>query len=88
MSELEKSMKSWKIYVDDTFTYVKPGFVRDVFNVLNKFYIKFTCEEEHNGKISFLDFLLMRSNRKLETVFGIETNNDVYLHWRSFAPIT
>ena len=31
----------------------------------------------------------MRSNRKLETtVFRKETNNDIYLHWRSFAPTT
>ena len=40
-------------------------------------------------KISFLDVLLMRNNGKLETtVFRKETNNNVYLHWRSFAPIT
>ena len=50
---------------------------------------KFTYEVEHNGKISLLDDLLMRINEKLETtVFSKETNNDVYLHWRSFAPIT
>ena len=51
--------------------------------------IKFTYEAEHNGKISFLDVLLMRQNGKLETtIFRKETDNNIYLHWRSFAPIT
>ena len=40
-------------------------------------------------KISFLDVLLMRCNGKLETtIFCKETKNDIYLHWRSFAPMT
>ena len=31
----------------------------------------------------------MRSNEKLETaIFRKETDNDMYLYWRSFAPIT
>ena len=30
-------------------------------------YIKFTYEVQHNGKVSFLDVLLMRCNGKLET---------------------
>ena len=31
----------------------------------------------------------MKSNGKLETtVFHKETNNDIYLHWKSFADIT
>ena len=58
---------------------------------MNKFHqnIKFTYEVEHNGKISFLDVLLMRCNGKLETtIFCKETYNDIYLHWRSFAPMT
>ena len=30
----------------------------------------------------------MRCNKKLETtVFRKETNNDMYIHWRSFAPM-
>ena len=58
---------------------------------LNKFHenIKFTYKDEYDGKISLLDILLMRSNGKTETtVFRKETNNDIYLHWRFFAPIT
>ena len=91
MPELEKFMKPWKIYVDDTITYIKPDFIMDVTDILNKFHenIKFTYEVEHNCKISFFDVLLMRSNGNLETtVFRKETNNDIYLHWRSFAPTT
>ena len=58
---------------------------------MNTFYqnIKFTYEVEHNGKISFLDVLLMRCNGKLETTtFRKETNSDIYLHCRPFAPMT
>ena len=58
---------------------------------MNTFYqnIKFTYEVEHNGKISFLDVLLMRCNGKLETtVFRKETNNDISFHLRSFAHMT
>ena len=58
---------------------------------MNKFHqnIKFTYEVEHNGKISFLDVLLMRCNDKLETtIFCKETNSDIYLHWRSFDPMS
>ena len=91
MPELEKFMKPLKRYVDDTITYIKPDFITNVIDILNKFHqnIKFTYEVEHNGKISFLDVLLMRCNGKLETtVFRKETNNDIYLQWRSFAPMT
>ena len=90
MPELEKFMKTWKRYVNDTITFIKPDFITNVYDTLNKFHqnIKFTYEVEHNGEISFLDVLLMRCHGKLETpVFRKETNNDIYLHWRSFAPI-
>ena len=91
MPELEKFMKPWKRYVDDTITYIETEFITNVIDILNKFHqnITFTYEVEHNRKISFLDVLLMRCNGKLEnTVFRKETNNDTYLHWRSFAPMT
>ena len=71
---------------------IKLVFITDDINILNKSQanIKFTYKVEHNGKISFLNVLLMRRNGKLETtVFPKETNNnDIYLHWRYFAPIT
>ena len=51
--------------------------------------IKLTYEVEHNGKISLLDVILMRSNRKLgATVFCNEKNNDIHLHSKVFAPVT
>ena len=91
MPELEKFMKPWKRYVDDIITYIKPDFITNVVDILNEFHqnIKFTYEVEHKGKISFLDVLLIRCDGKLKTtVFRKETNNDIYLHWRFFAPIT
>ena len=65
---LEKLMKPWKRYLDDTITYIKPDFITDVIDILNKFNqnIKFTYEVDHNGKI-FLHVLVMRCNGKLET---------------------
>ena len=89
--ELEKFTKPWKRYVDDTITYIKIDFITNVIDILNKFHqnIKLTYEVEHNGKISFLDVLVMRCNEKLETiVFRKETNNEIVLHWKPFAPLT
>ena len=91
MPELEKFMKPWKRYVDNTIIYIKPDFITNITDILNEFHqnIKFTYEVEHNGKMSFLDVLLMRCNRKLEAnVFRQETNNTTYSYWRSFAPMT
>ena len=58
MPELEKFMKPWKRYVNDTITYIKPDFITNVIDILNKFHqkIKFTYDVEHNGKISYLMF--------------------------------
>ena len=91
MPELEKFMRPWKRFIDDTITYIKPDFITNVIDILKKFYQKkeFTSKVEHNGKISFLDVLLMRCNGKLETtIFCKENNNDTCLHWTSFAPMT
>ena len=58
----------------------------NVIDILNNLHqnIKFTYEVEQNGKISFLDALLMRCNGKSDTtVFRNETNNHIY-----FAPMT
>ena len=58
MPELEKFMKPWKRYLDDTITYIKPDFITNVIDILNKFHqnIKFTYDVERNGKISYLMF--------------------------------
>ena len=62
-------MKPCKRYVDDTITYIKPGFITNNIDILNKFHqnIKFTYEVQHNGKIPFLAVLSMRCNGKLKT---------------------
>ena len=44
---------------------------------------------EENGKIAFLEVLIIRNNNTLKTtVYRKKTNNRVYLHWKSFAPPT
>ena len=64
------SLPSWssvgRKFVYDTNFYIKPEFITDIINVLNGFHenIKFTYEVEHNGKISFLEVVLVRSNGK------------------------
>ena len=71
MTELERTlipklrghMMSWKSFVDDTITSIKPTSVPYVINVLNSFHsnIEFTYEEEKDGQIPFLDVLLVRT---------------------------
>ena len=51
--------------------------------------IKFTYELEHEGKLPFLDVLLCRTGKKIyTTVYRKATNNDVYLNWNAFAPMS
>ena len=51
LQKIEKSMNPWKRHADDTITYIKPDFITDVINILNKFHenIKFTYKVGHNG---------------------------------------
>ena len=82
---------SWKRFVDDTITSIKPASIPYVFNVLNSFHsnIELTYEEEKYGQISFLDVLLVRKNDTFETTVDRKpTNNGIYLHWNSFAQNT
>ena len=91
MPQLQKFMKPWKRHVDDTITYIKIDSITRVLDILNGFHknIKFTYELESNGKISFLNVLLMRIGKNLETtVFRKKNNNDMYLHWKLFALVT
>ena len=99
MVELERSllpklssyMTSWKHYVYDTITYVKPDAIDLVLSVLNSFHENnsFTYEREINGRISFLCILILRNGNSFETtVHRKSTHNDIYLHWESFAPNT
>ena len=50
--------------------------------------IQFTCEEESNNKISFLDISVIRINNKLTTsLYRKETFSGVYLNLTSFLPM-
>ena len=41
------------------------------------------------GKLPFLDVLLCRKGKKIHTtVYRKATNNDVYLNWNAFAPMS
>ena len=99
MVELEKCLlpklspyvTSWKRYVDDTIAYAKPDAIDHVLSILNSFQenISFTYEQEINGKISFLDILILKNGNSFETtVHRKSTHNNIYLHWELFAPNT
>ena len=50
--------------------------------------IQFTCEEECNNKISFLDISVTRINNKLTTsLYCKKTFSGVYLNFNSFLPM-
>ena len=50
--------------------------------------IQFTCEEESNNKIFFLDISVTRINNKLTTsLYHKETFSGVYLNLTSFLPM-
>ena len=91
MPKLSEHMGPWKRYVDDTITTIKPRSIEYVMSILNSFHnnIDFTYELENNSTISFLDVLVIREKETIETtVYRKPTNNGIYLHWESFAPIT
>ena len=51
--------------------------------------IKFTYEKEVNNTLPFLDVLFIRNSDHIHTtVYRKETNNDLYLHWHAFIPIS
>ena len=100
MTELEKTLlpgiyihyiKFWRRYVDDTISYVKIGSIKHVLCLLNSFdeNIQFTSESESKGTLPFLDLLLCRNGRELTTtVYRKKTNNDIYLNWAAFVPVS
>ena len=75
-------MKPCKRYVDDAITYIKPDFITNNIDILNKFHqnIKFTYEVQHNGKIPFLAVLSMRCNGKLETTLFRKQLITIYIY--------
>ena len=87
---LQDAMPEWRRYVDDTFTVVKKGRLDDIITTLNNFHpnISFTHEIEEEGKMAFLDVLIMKEeDGGIQTgVYRKATNNSIYIHWNSYAP--
>ena len=88
---LREHMRPWKRYVDDTIPYINEESIERVLSKLNGYHdnIEFTYEIENDGKLPFLDVLVIRKDYEVETtVYRKNTNNDIYLHWQSFSPTT
>ena len=80
----------WLRKVDDTFTVTKYT-TEQTLNELNEIHekVKFTAEEEENGKIPFLDCLIVRTNdNKLKTkVYRKATHTGQYINYKSNQPL-
>ena len=86
---LSNDILLWKRYVDDTVCFIKLTSINKVLETLNSYHTnnKFTIEIESKNKTSFLDVLLIRSNSLIGTkVYRKNTNTDIYINWKSFAP--
>ena len=90
--KLNGKLKLWYRYVDDTFSFIKENEIDNVKKTLNEFHekIEFTSETEVSNNISFLDVNVKRNNDgSFDTeVFRKETDTNIYMHWKSFAPKT
>ena len=99
MVELERNIiptfdiSLWKRCVDETICFIKLTFINNSINkileALNSYdiNIEFTIEIETENKILVLDVLLIRNNSLISTeVYCKNTNTDIYINWKSFAP--
>ena len=89
LSTLKECTRPWKRYVDDTISYIKEESIEHVLSKLNGYHdnTEFTYEIESDGKLPFLDVLVIPKEYEIETtVYRKSTNNDIYLHWQSFSP--
>ena len=83
------NISHWRRYVDDTFVFIKKGYVEHVLVRLNSFHknIQFTYELE--SFVTKLDVLLIGKGNKIEnTVCRKSTTSDIYLNWGLFSPVT
>ena len=81
-------LRKWKRSVDDTYGIVKTDTVNEILSKLNSFHIniKFTYKAENNNLLPFLNTLVIRKNKGIETtVCRKPTNNKIYLNWNSFT---
>ena len=78
---------SWFRYVDDILVVFKNNWNIDNFlDVINNLVpsIKFTIENEVNGKIPFLDIVIHRSSNEFKfSIYRKPTNNLAYVHFFS-----
>ena len=77
--------KTWKRFVDDSFSIIKKNAVETFHNTLNSLdpSIQFTLGHEHNGKLAFLDTVITRKNGKLNIDVRKPTHTDKYLDYNS-----
>ena len=79
LSTLKEHMSPWKRYVDDT---IKGESVEHILSKSNGYdeNIEFTYEIEKDGKLPFLDVLVIRKGNEVErTVYRKSTNNGINL---------
>lgn len=89
-------VEHYKRFVDDTFTLVRKGTDKStILNILNSYDIdiQFTCEEETNRHISFLDVNVERAPSQsltnkpfITTVYRKKTFTGLLLKWSSYTP--
>ena len=79
--KLEKEVKLWRRFVDDTIWFAKMGSLSYILLTINSFHkniIKFTMEIGQNSTIPFLDVLLIRTQQKIHTtVYRKNTNTNL-----------
>ena len=91
----ENGVQHYKRFVDDTFTLVHKNTEKDkIVDILNSYdnQIQFTCEEEKDEMISFLDVRIKR-NQQQSTPFTTsihrkETFTGLLINWSSYVPKT
>ena len=75
--------KDWRRFVDDVYSILKPTNLENVFHYINNLCqnIKFTMEENRNGKRAFLDTLLKQNNGKIFVlVYRNPMHTNQFLH--------
>ena len=89
LATYSETLPLWLRYVDDTITAVHKNKIDEFHEHLNKqnTSIQFTKEIEENGKIPFLDCLVIRENNTLRTtVYRKPTHTDRLLDQTSYNP--
>ena len=89
LASYKRTIPLWLRYVDDTFTILHKDEIDDFHEHLNRqnVHIQFTKEIEDNGKIPFLDCLVIHDNNRLRTtVYRKPTHTDRLLDESSYSP--